>query len=93
MVPSLVLTVAADGEHLLCNVFSLGENIRFRSLKFIADRFDGLSLSPMWDSSGATVMVWTRGRTPSPLWAMIGDSIKEFHMALDREGRINLPSP
>jgi hypothetical protein len=67
--------------------------IRFGSLEFIAYRFSGLSLSPMGDSSGAAVMSSTRGGTPSPLWTMTGDSIEEFHTALDGEGRINLPSP
>jgi hypothetical protein len=35
MVPSSALAVAADGEYLSCDVFSLGETIHFRILEFI----------------------------------------------------------
>jgi hypothetical protein len=93
MVLSLMLIVIVDGECLSCNVFSLGETIHFRSLEFTADRFGGLSLSPMGDGSSAAVMGSTHGETPSPLWAMTEDSIEEFDTASDKEGRINLPSP
>jgi hypothetical protein len=47
----------------------------------------------MGDGSGVAVMGSTRSGTLSLLWAMIGDSIEEFHMASDGEGRIDLPSP
>jgi hypothetical protein len=93
MVTFLALAVAADSERLACDVFSLGETICFGSLEFIADRFGGLSLSPMRGGSGAAIMGSTHGGTPSPLWAMTGDSVEEFHTALDGEGRIDLPSP
>jgi hypothetical protein len=93
IVPSSALTIATDGERLSCNVFSLDEIIRFRSIKFITDRFGDLCLSPMGDGLGATVMGSTHGGTPSPLWAMTEDSIKEFHTTSNGEGRINLPSP
>jgi hypothetical protein len=93
MVPTLALTVATNGERLSCNVFSIGKTIRFGCLEFIADLFDGQSLSPIGDGSGATVMGSTRSRTPSPLWAMIGDSVEKFHTASDGEGRIDLISP
>jgi hypothetical protein len=49
MVPSSALTVAADGERLSCNVFSLGETIRFESLKLITNRFGSLSHSSVGD--------------------------------------------
>jgi hypothetical protein len=44
MVPSSVLTVATDGEHLWCDGFSIGETIHFGSLEFITDRFGDLSI-------------------------------------------------
>jgi hypothetical protein len=56
MVPSLVLTVANDGECLSCGGFSLGKTIHFGSLKFIANCFSGLSLSPSRDVLGAIVV-------------------------------------
>jgi hypothetical protein len=93
MVPSSALAVAADGELLSCDVFSLGETIRFGSLEFIADRFSGLSLSPIGDGSGAAIIGSTYGGTPSLLWAMIEDSVEEFHTASNGDGRIDLPSP
>jgi hypothetical protein len=93
MVPSLKFIVAVDGEQLSCNVFSLGNTIRLRSLEFIADHFSGLSLSPMGDSSDAAVIGSTRSGPPSPLRAMTGDSIEEFHTGTDGEGSVNLPSP
>jgi hypothetical protein len=93
MVPSSVLAVAADGERLSGDVFSFGKTIHFGSLEFNADRFGGLSLSPIRDGSGAAVMGSTRSGTPFPLWSMTEDSVKEFHMASNGEGRINLPFP
>jgi hypothetical protein len=92
MVPSSVLAIAANSECLSCSGFSLGETIRFGSLEFIINRFGGLSLSPMGDGSNAIVMGSTCGEPPSPLWAMMGDSVAEFHMASDGEGKINLLS-
>jgi hypothetical protein len=92
MVPSSVLTVATDSQHLSCGGFSLGETIHFGSLEFIINCFGGLSLSPMGDGSDAIVMGSTRGGPTSPLRAMMGDSVAEFHMALDGEGRIDLLS-
>jgi hypothetical protein len=79
MVPSSVLTVAANGERLSC--------------EFITDYFNGLSLSPRRDGSDAAVMGSSHSRPPSPLCAMIGDSNEEFHTASDGEGWIDLPSP
>jgi hypothetical protein len=93
LIPSSVLTVAADSERLSCGGFSLSETICFGSLEFIADHFSGLSLSPMGDGSDAIIMGSAYSGPPSPLQAMMGDSTEEFHMALGGEGRINLPSP
>jgi hypothetical protein len=66
-VPSSVLVIAADGECLSCGGFSLGETICFGGLEFIADRFSGLSLSPMGDGSDAIIMGSACGGPPSPL--------------------------
>jgi hypothetical protein len=91
MVPSSALTVTTSGERLLCGGFSIGETIRFRSLEFIADRFDRLSLSHMGNGLDAVVMDSAHGGPPSPQQTMMGDSIKGSPVASDEEGRINLP--
>jgi hypothetical protein len=93
MAPSFALTVAADGEHLSCGGISLGETVRFGSLEFITDYFDGLSLSLKRDSSDAAFMGSTYCEPLSPLRAMIGDSTEEFHTALGGERGSDLPSP
>jgi hypothetical protein len=67
MVESSALVVAADGERLSCDIFSLGNTIRFGSIEFIADRFGGLSLSCMGGGLDAAVMGITNGGPPSPL--------------------------
>jgi hypothetical protein len=51
------------------------------------------SLSPIGDSSGIAIIGSTRGGTPCPLRALIEDSIEEFHIASDVEGRTDLPFP
>jgi hypothetical protein len=93
MVSSSALTVTSDGEHLSYNGFSHGETICFGSLEFIVDYFRGMSLSPRRDGSDTAIMGSTRNGPLSPLQVMIGDSTEEFHMASDREGGIDLPSP
>jgi hypothetical protein len=45
MVPSSAITVAADGKHLTCGGFSLGETVRLGKFEFITDYFSSLSLS------------------------------------------------
>jgi hypothetical protein len=54
MVPSSVLAVSVDCEHLTCDGFSLGETVHSGSHEFIAECFGGLSLSPRRDNSGTT---------------------------------------
>jgi hypothetical protein len=46
MVPSSVFITSTGGERSPCEGFSLGETIRFGSLEFIANQFNGMSLSP-----------------------------------------------
>jgi hypothetical protein len=93
MVPSSMLIIVADDECLSCGEFTIGKTVHFGCLKFITDRFNGLSLSPMGDGLDAIVMGSTHSGPLSPLRAMMGDSAKEFHMALNGEGRIDLLSP
>jgi hypothetical protein len=90
MVPSSALIVSADGECLTCGDFYCCKTVRFGSLEFIVDCFSGLSLSPRRSDSDATFMGSTYSRPPSPLWAMIEDSLKEFHTASN--GGVGSPS-
>jgi hypothetical protein len=46
VVPSLPIVVGADGEHLTCGGFSLGETVHLGNFEFITDYFGGLSLTP-----------------------------------------------
>jgi hypothetical protein len=91
MVPSSVFTVAADSEHRSCGGFSLDETIRFGSLEIIANYVGGLSLSPRRDGSDANIMVSNHRRPSSPLRAIIGDCLEEFHKAMGGEGGSDLP--
>jgi hypothetical protein len=93
MVPTSVITVAADGERLSCGGFSLGESVCFWNFEFIADYFDGLTLSPKRSNSGTAFMGSTCRGASSPRWVMIEDSAKEFLTASSRDERFGLPSP
>jgi hypothetical protein len=93
MVPSSMLAFSADGEHLMCSGFSLGETICLGSFEFNADYFDGLSLSPRRSDAGTAFMGSTHSGPSSPRWAMIEDSIEEFHMVSSGRGGFSLPSP
>jgi hypothetical protein len=65
MLPPSMLTIAADGECLSCDIFSLGETIGFGNLEFITNRFGGISLSAMAGSSSAAIIGSThRGHHP-----------------------------
>jgi hypothetical protein len=86
MVHSSALIVSTDGERLTCGGFSLSEIVHFGSLEFIADCFSGLSLSPMRNDSGITFMGSTHCGPPSPLRAMLEDSVEEFYMTSSRGG-------
>jgi hypothetical protein len=65
MVPSSVLS-SADGEHLTCGGFSLGETIHLGISEFIAHYFGGLSLSPRRSDSGTTFMGSTHSGVTVP---------------------------
>jgi hypothetical protein len=93
MVPSSALTITIDGTHLTCGGFSLGEIVHLGSFEFIADYFGGLSLSPRRSNSGTAFTGSTHSGSLSPWWAMIEDSIEEFHTVSRREGGSGLPSP
>jgi hypothetical protein len=93
MVRSSVLAFSTDGEHLMYGGFSLGETIHLGSFELIADYFGSLSLSPRRSDSGTAFMSSTRSGPPHPRWAMIEDSIEEFHTISSRGGDSNLPSP
>jgi hypothetical protein len=93
MVPSFAITVAANGEHLMCSGFSLSEAVRLWNFVFIADYFGSLSLCPKRGDAGTAFMGSTHSRAPTSRWAMIEDSAKEFLMASSREGSFSLPSP
>jgi hypothetical protein len=92
MVPSSALDASTDGDCLTCSGFSLSETVHFGSLKFIADSFSGLCLSPRRNNSRVTFMGSTHSGSPSPRRAMTEDSTKEFHTMSSGEGGSNLPS-
>jgi hypothetical protein len=73
--------------------FSLGKPDHLGNFEFIADYFNGLSLSPRRGDEGVAFMGSTRSRASTPRWAMIEDYTEEFLMASSREGSFGLPSP
>jgi hypothetical protein len=93
MVPSFTLAFFADGEHLTCGGFSLSEVVHLGSFDFIADYFGGLSLSPRRSNSGTAFMASTRSGPLNLRWAMMEESIEEFHTASNGGGGSSLPSP
>jgi hypothetical protein len=84
MVPSSAITIAADSEHVTCGGFSLSEFVRLGNIEFIADYFDGLSLSPLGGGGGrgvdssTTFICATRCGASTLRWAMTEDSIEEI---------------
>jgi hypothetical protein len=93
MVPSSMITIATDGEHLTYDGFSLSETIQLGNFKFIADYFGCLSLSTRRGDSAAVFMGSTCSGTPSPWWAIIEVFAGEFLMASSREGDSASPLP
>jgi hypothetical protein len=90
MVPSS--TITADSEHLTRGGFSLGKTILLKGFKFIADYFDGLSLSPRRGDEGAVIIGSTRSEASTPQQAMIEDSAEEFLTTSGGEESFGLPS-
>jgi hypothetical protein len=93
MIPSSVITIAADGERLICGGFSLGKTVHLGNFEFIANYFSGLSRFPRMGDTSNAFMGSTRRGASTPLRAMIEDSIEEFLTASSREGSFSLPSP
>jgi hypothetical protein len=93
MVLSSAIAIAADGESLTCDGFSLGKTVCLRNYVFIADYFGGLSLSPRRGDEGATFTGSTHSRASTPWRAMIEDSANKFLMASSGEGSFGLPYP
>jgi hypothetical protein len=93
MVPSSTLAVSTDSECLMWGAFSLSETVHLGWFEFIADYFNGLSLSPRRSYLGSTFMGSTHSGTLPLRWAMIEDSTEEFHTASSGEGGSSLPSP
>jgi hypothetical protein len=93
MVPSSVLTISVDGECLTCSGFSFIKTVHLGSFQFIADYFDGLSLSSRRNDLGTTFMGSTRSGPPSSWLSMIEDTTKEFHAISSGEVGSGIPSP
>jgi hypothetical protein len=73
--------------------FSLSETVHLGNFEFIADYFDGLSLSPRRGDSGIAFMGPTHTGASFPRQAMIEDSSEEFLMTSSRDGGFGLPCP
>jgi hypothetical protein len=90
IVHSLELTIIVDDKHLTCGGFSLGKIVRFRSLEFITDCFNSLSLSPRENNSDAIFVGTAHSRSPS-MCTILEESIDEFYTAYSREGSFCFP--
>jgi hypothetical protein len=93
MVPSSIIIVTVDGEHLTCGGFCLSETVCHGKFEFIADYFGGLSLSSKRCNAGAALTGPTHSGASTPWWAMIEDSTDEFLMTSRGERSFGLPSP
>jgi hypothetical protein len=93
MVPSYVIIIGDDGEHLTCGGFSLCETIRHWNFEFIVDYCSSLSLTPRRGVAGAAFMGSTHNGALIPRQAMIEDSAEEFLTESSVEGSFGLPSP
>jgi hypothetical protein len=91
MVPSSAFIATTGGVRSPCDVFSLGETIRFKSLEFIANRFGGMSL-PLKDGSGAIIMGPACGEPPLLQQTMMGGPIEGSPRLLMGKGGPASPS-
>jgi hypothetical protein len=90
MVHTSMLAVITDGKCLTYGGLSLGETVCFRSLKFIADYFGSLSLSPKGNDSGTVFVGMTHGGSPS-LQTILENSTNEFYTTSSGEGSSGFP--
>jgi hypothetical protein len=86
MVPSYAITIAIDGECLMCGGFPLGETVHLGNFKFIANYFGGLSLSPRRGDTCAAFVGSPHSGASTSRRAMIEDSAREFLMTSTMEG-------
>jgi hypothetical protein len=93
MVPSSMIDIVADGEHLVCGRFSLSKTVHLENFEFTTDNFGGLSLSPRRGDTGDAFMGSTHSRASTMRRAMTGYSAEEFLMMPSREGSFGHPSP
>jgi hypothetical protein len=93
MVPSSPIAITTDGKRLVCGGFSLSEPICLGNFEFIANYFNGLSLSSRRDTEGTVIMGSTHSGGSTPQWATIEDSAEEFLIASSGGGSFCHPSP
>jgi hypothetical protein len=93
MVPSSLIAIATNGEHVTCGGFSQGEPVHLENFEFIVDYFGGLSLSPRGSNEGAIFVGSTCSGASTPPRATIEDSTEEYLKALSGEGGIEHLSP
>jgi hypothetical protein len=90
MVHTSTLAVITDGKCLTYGGLSLGETVCFRSLKFIADYFGSLSLSPKGNDSGTVFVGMIHVGSPS-LQTILENSTNEFYTTSSGEGSSGFP--
>jgi hypothetical protein len=93
MVPPSSIVVTADDECLTCGGFSLGKPVHLGNFEFIANYFDGLSLSHRRGNEGTIFVGSTHSRASTLQRDTIEDSTEEFLTVSSEEGSFGHPSP